>query len=160
MKYVFFSLAFIFTSLSFAQDRVCKTCKDALKLEKEIALSGIQPSQFNSETIPKQNDFIERASRRLNEVILDAPFDDSNAYAAVKLLSRIACFYDNTNIIAETNAAKFKSLYDSNRSLVKKQINLLVKSGDITQMRAYAMLEFIGAIESQDRIDKGCEDYK
>lgn len=148
-----------FQSLAKEKD-LCTTCDSALKLEKRIADSKIIPDQMNARTIERQDQFVGDSAEAIKKLLKQRPFNREHAHSLLKLLSRISCFYDNQGDIAGLNRDLFKGLYETRGSVLKTELELMIKSGEITEKRSKAMLETIGAIPAADYIPAGCADYK
>jgi hypothetical protein len=150
-------LIFVSGSLSFANSpSVCEPCAQAIALEKKIALSQIKPDQMNAKTINQQDRFVGDGAEALQRILKLRPFQKEHARAVLKLLSRIACFYDNQGDIPGLNRDLFKAIYDTRTNVLKSELNLMIKSGEITEKRSKAMLEAIGAIDAANHIPAGC----
>ena len=157
------TLLVIFLSLfatTSAYSDSCEPCKKAIDLEKKIASSKIIPDQMNAKTIPQQDEFIDQGSTAIKNLLKEKDFNKDHAKALLKLLSRIACFYDNQGDIAFENKEAFKKIYDKKGNPIIEQLSKMKKSGEITEKRSLAMLEAIGAIPAADHISAGCRDYK
>lgn len=163
MKNLLVLIVFISTSFSYAkskEDKNCELCAKAIALEKKIADSNIIPDQMNAKTINKQDQFIGDSAEAIQKILKLRPFEKEHARSVLKLLSRIACFYDNQGDISVLNRDIFKAIYDTRNNVLKSELELMIKSGEITEKRSKAMLEAIGAIEAADHIPAGCKDYK
>jgi hypothetical protein len=163
MKTLLIITTTLIVSLTFAkekQNKVCEPCAKAIALEKKIAESNIIPDQMNAKTINKQDQFIGDSAEAIQKILKLRPFEKEHARSVLKLLSRIACFYDNQGDISGLNRDIFKAIYDTRNNVLKSELELMIKSGEVTEKRSKAMLEAIGAIEAADHIPTGCKDYK
>ncbi|MBY0386259.1 hypothetical protein K2X05_13970 [bacterium] len=163
MKILLIMTTIFLTSISFAklkQEKVCEPCAKAIALEKKIADSKIVPDQMNAKTINMQDKFVGDSAEAIQKILKLRPFEKEHARSVLKLLSRIACFYDNQGDIPGLNRDIFKAIYDTRNNVLKTELALMIKSGEITEKRSKAMLEAIGAIEAADHIPAGCTDYK
>ncbi len=157
MRLLLCVLVFVNGSLSFAKSpSVCEPCAQAIALEKKIALSQIKPDQMNAKTINQQDRFVGDSAEALQKILKIRPFQSEHARAVLKLLSRIACFYDNQGDLTALNSELFKAIYDTRTNVLKSELKLMIKSGEITEKRSKAMLEAIGAIDAADHIPAGC----
>ncbi len=157
MRLLLCLLVFVNGSFSFGKSpSVCEPCAQAISLEKKIALSQIKPDQMNAKTINQQDRFVGDSAEALQRILKIRPFQKEHARAVLKLLSRIACFYDNQGDLTGLNSELFKAIYDTRSNVLKSEIRLMIKSGEITEKRSKAMLEAIGAIDAADHIPAGC----
>jgi hypothetical protein len=162
MKKIIFSTLFLISFCAFADKKtqICTSCSSALELEQKIASSKIVPDQMNAATINKQDNFVGDSAVAIQKLLKQRPFKAEHARALLKLLSRISCFYDNQGDLPGLNREAFKAIYDTRNNVLKKEMQMMIKSGEITEKRSKAMLEAIGAIEANDYIPAGCADYK
>jgi hypothetical protein len=161
MKLFFYILILVAGSVGTAKTpSVCEPCAQAIALEKKIALSQIVPDQMNAKTINQQDRFVGDSAEALQRILKLRPFEKEHARAVLKLLSRIACFYDNQGDLTSLNRDLFKAIYDTRTNVLKSELKVMIKSGEITQKRSKAMLEAIGAIDAADYIPAGCADYR
>lgn len=157
MRLLLCLLVFVNGSFCFGKSpSVCEPCAQAISLEKKIALSQIKPDQMNAKTINQQDRFVGDSAEALQRILKIRPFQKEHARAVLKLLSRIACFYDNQGDLTGLNSELFKAIYDTRSNVLKSEIRLMIKSGEITEKRSKAMLEAIGAIDAADHIPAGC----
>lgn len=161
MKILFILLLFILNNHSFAKtNKTCKACDSAIAIEKKIADSKIIPDQMNTKTIDRQDQFVGDSAEAIKKLLSQRPFEKVHADALLKLLSRIACFYDNQGDLPGLNRDLFKAIYETNNNPLKTGLDQMIKAGSITEKRAKAMLEAIGAIPAADLIPAGCKDYR
>jgi hypothetical protein len=160
MKSFLLLTTLLMNATAFAKNAVCEPCAQAIALEKKIAMSGVKPDQMNAKTINQQDQFIADSATAIQKILKIRPFQKEHARSVLKLLSRIACFYDNQGDIPGLNRDLFKAIYDTRRNVLTSELQLMIKSGEITEKRSKAMLEAIGAIEAADHIPAGCTDYK
>jgi hypothetical protein len=161
MKLFLFILVVVAGSLGAAKTpSVCDPCAQAIALEKKIALSQVVPDQMNAKTINQQDRFVGDSAEALQRILKIRPFEKEHARAVLKLLSRIACFYDNQGDLTGLNRELFKAIYDTRSNVLKSEIDMMIKSGEITEKRSKAMLEAIGAIDAADHIPPGCNNYR
>ncbi len=157
MRLFLCSLVLVSGSFSFAKSpSVCEPCAQAIALEKKIAISQIKPDPMNAKTINQQDRFVDDSAEALQRILKIRPFQKEHARAVLKLLSRIACFYDNQGDLTGLNSELFKAIYDTRSNVLKSELRLMIKSGEITEKRSKAMLEAIGAIDAADHIPAGC----
>ncbi len=160
-QFIFFQILIFATVVSAkGKNTVCESCTKAIALEKKIADSKIVPDQMNAKTIPQQDEYVSKSTDAIQTLLKQRPFKVEHARALLKLLSRIACFYDNQGDIASINRDAFRSIYGLKDNVLKKELDLMVKSGEITEKRSKAILESIGAIPANDYFQAGCTDYK
>lgn len=160
MKMFIFSIVCTLSAIVFAKSDVCQSCKAAIDLEAKIARSGIKPDQMNAKTIEQQDTFVGDSAEIIKTLLKQRPFNEEHSRALLKLLSRISCFYDNQGDISGLNSGQFKAIFETRNNVLKKELNRMIKSGEITEKRSKAMLETIGAIPAADYIPAGCADYK